>query len=106
MVRVALYDRETRAAHLVYEVLAVVVAEFLCPDDTMQIGLHQLLHKIHLVEIINTWGIKDVKYGNDVFVAKVAQKLDLAKSSQTEHGVLKGRDALDCNFTLSWQVYC
>lgn len=35
------------SACLVQEVLAMVVAEILCADDTVQIGLEQFLYKVH-----------------------------------------------------------
>lgn len=37
----------------------------------------------------------DVENGNDVLVVEVAEQLHLAQRSQTEHGVVKGRDLLD-----------
>lgn len=37
---------------LVYKVLAMVVAELLGTDDTMEVSLHKLLNEIDLCELV------------------------------------------------------
>jgi hypothetical protein len=59
--------------HLINEVLAMVVAQFLRPDDAMHIGLHQLLNEIYLRELMNGGRSKDVENGDYVLVMKMAK---------------------------------
>lgn len=67
--------------YLVDKILAVIVAQFLSSDNAMQVGLHQLLHEVYVFEQCETVRLKDVENGDDVFVAKVPEKLDLAKGA-------------------------
>jgi hypothetical protein len=63
---------------LVYEVLAVIVAELLGADDSVQVGLHELLDEVDLLEIvIGVWS-ENVEYGDDVFVMEVEEEAHLA----------------------------
>lgn len=66
----------------------------------MQVGLHQLLDEIHVSEQLETRRLEDVENGDDVLVAKVAEKFDLAEGAQTKHGMVKGRDTLDRDLSL------
>ena len=86
--------------YLVYKVLTVVVAESLRSDDAMQVGFHELLHEIDVSEQLEAGRLEDVEDGDDVFVAKVAEQLDLAEGAETEHGVVEGGDALDGDLAL------
>ena len=79
---------------MVDKVLAVVVAQSLRSDDAVQVGLHELLHEIDVSELLEAGRLEDVEDGDDVFVAKVTEQLDLAESAQTEHGVVEWGDAL------------
>ena len=72
----------------------MVVAQSLRSDDVVQVGLHELLHEIDVSELLEAGRLEDVEDGDDIFVAKVAEQLDLAESTQTEHGVVERRDAL------------
>lgn len=38
--------------HLVYKVLAMIIAQILSPNDAMQIRLHQLLDQIDFLEVV------------------------------------------------------
>ena len=58
---------------MVDEVLAVIVAEFLGPNDTIEICLHELLYQIHLVKIFDAWRTKDVQNRYDVLMMKVSK---------------------------------
>lgn len=82
------------AAYLIDEILAVIIAEHLSADDAVHIGLHELLNEIDLPEVVERWGTKNVEDGDDVFVAEVSEELDLAQSTKTKHGMVKGSDAL------------
>lgn len=57
----------------------MIVTQLLSSDNAMQVGLHQLLDEIYIFERLGTGRLKDVENGDDVFVAKVPEKLDLAK---------------------------
>ena len=80
-----------------YKVLAVVVAQSLRSDDAVQVGLHELLHEIDVPEQLEARRLEDAEDGDDVFVAKVTEQLDLAECAQTEYGV---GDALYATFAL------
>lgn len=86
--------------HLIDEVLAVIVAELLRADDAVEICLHKLLDEVDLAELVDVGRLEDVEDGDDVFVMEVAKELYLAECSETEHGVIKWRDALDCDLAL------
>ena len=75
---------------MIDKVLTMVVAEFLSPNHTMQVGLHQFLYEVNLLEIVKTWRLQDIDDCNDIFVMKVTKKFNLAKSSKTKHRVIKG----------------
>ena len=72
----------------------MVVAQSLRSDDAVQVGLHELLHEIDVSELLEAGRLEDVEDGDDIFVAKVAEQLDLAECAQTEHGVVERCDAL------------
>jgi hypothetical protein len=72
----------------------VVVAQSLGADDAVEVGLHELLHEVDVPEGREAGRLEDVEDGDDVFVAKVAEELDLAEGAETEHGVVEGGDAL------------
>lgn len=93
-----------KATHLVDEVLAMVVAEGLGPDDTVEIGLHEFLDEVDFLEELEGGGLEDVEDGDDVLVAKVAEELDLAESAKTEHVEVEGGDALDGDLALGGDV--
>ena len=89
-----------RGTDLVYEVLAVIVAELLGTNDAVKIGLHKFLDEVDLLEVIERGRAENVEYGDDVLVVEVAEELDLAEGAETEHGVVEGGDALDGHFAL------
>lgn len=89
---------------LIDEVLAMVVGQRLCPDDPVQICLHELLYEVYFAEFMDIGGAEDVEDGDDVFVVKVAEELDLAEGAQAKHGVVEGRDALDGHLAARWDV--
>lgn len=49
-----------RHTHLVNEILAMVVAQFLGSDNTMQIGFHELLNEIYLSKMLKGWRSENV----------------------------------------------
>jgi hypothetical protein len=53
------------------------------------------LNKIHLLELLKVRIAYEFEYGDDVFMTEMPQQLDLAESSETEHGVIEGTDFLD-----------
>lgn len=63
------------------------------------------LYEIYLSKVVKVGGTQDVEYRYNIFVAEVAQELDLAESTQTEHGMVERRDALDCYSALRWVVH-
>ena len=71
----------------------------------MQIRLHEFLHEVNLLEIIETGGSQDVENRDDVLVMEVTQQLYLAKRSQTEHRVIKGGNTLYRDLPLGGYVY-
>jgi len=91
--------------YLVDEILTVVVAQTLRSDHAVEVGLHELLDEIDIPERLEAGRLEDVEDGDDVFVAKVAEQLDLAEGAQTEHGVVKRRDALDGDLALRRLVH-
>ena len=62
-----------RGTDLVYEVLAVIVAELLGTNDAVKIGLHKLLDEVDLLEVIERGRTEDVEYGDDVLVVEVTE---------------------------------
>ena len=72
----------------------------------MQIGLHELLDEIDLLEAEEIGWSEDVEDGDDVLVVEVSEELDLAEGAETEHGVVKGGDALDCDAALGGEMSC
>lgn len=47
-------------AHLIDKVLAVVIAQVLRADYSVQIRFHQLLDKVHLLEILERRGLNNI----------------------------------------------
>lgn len=92
--------------YLVDKVLTVVIRQRLCPDDPVQIGLHELLYEIDLAKVVYVGWPEDVEDGDDVLVVKVAEELDLAEGTKTEHGVVEGGDALDGDLATGRDVDC
>lgn len=82
----------------------MIVAECLCADDAMEVGLHELLDEIDLPELCEARGLEDVEDGDDVLVVEVAEKLDLAEGAETEHGVVEGGDSLYGDLALGGDV--
>lgn len=89
-----------QVTHLVDKVLTMIVAQPLRPDHAVQVGLHEFLYEIDLFKELETGRLENVENGDDVFVAKVPKKLDLAEGAETKHGVVKGGDALDGDLAL------
>lgn len=58
-------------------------------------GIQTYLDQIDLVERLVAPRLLDIKNTDDILVVEIAQQLHLTKGSQTEHGVIKGRDLLD-----------
>ena len=92
--------------HLINKILAMIIAQVLRPDNAMKICLHEFLYKEHLREIFDAWRLENVKDCDDVFMAKVTEELDLAKSAQTKHGVIKRSNFLDSDMALGPHVHC
>ena len=86
--------------HLVNEILTVIIAESLCSDNSVQVGLHQLLYEVDFFEVLERWRAENVKDGNDVLVVEVSEEPYFTKSAQAEHGMIKGGDTLDRYFAL------
>lgn len=78
----------------------MIIAEFLGPDDAMQICLHQFLDKVYLLERFERRWLEYVKDGDDVFVTKVPEEFDFAESTETKHGMIERSDAFDGYFSL------
>lgn len=70
----------------------------------MQVGLHQLLDEIDVFEQLETGRLKDVEDRDNVLMAKVPEKLDLAKGAQTKHGMVERGDTLYGDLPLRWLV--
>ena len=71
----------------------------------MQIRLHEFLHEVNLLEIIETGGSQNIENRDDVLVMEVTQQLYLPQRSQAEHRVIKGGDTLDRDLPLGGYVY-
>jgi hypothetical protein len=90
--------------HLINEVLTMIITQLLCPDDPMEISLHELLDEVDLLEALEIRGTEDIEDGDDVLVVEVAEELDFAEGAETEHGVVEGSYALDCDAALGGDV--
>lgn len=99
-------ERDRLTTDLVYKVLAMIIAQLLGTDDTMKVGLHELLDKVNLGELVYTTGLEDIKDGDDVFVMKVSEEFYFTESPETKHSMVEGGDAFDSNFALSEHVGC
>jgi hypothetical protein len=53
-------------AYLIDEVLAVIIAQILRSNHSVQIRLHQFLHKVHLLEVLVGGGLHDVENVDDL----------------------------------------
>jgi hypothetical protein len=53
------------------------------------------LDKVDFGEGLIVPRLLDVEDGDDVFVVEISQQLHLSQCSQTEHGVVEGRNLLD-----------
>ena len=96
--------RDARKTYLVNEVLAMIVAELLRPNDAMEVGLHELLNEVDLLEVVETRRTEDIENGDDVLVMKVAEELDFAEGAEAEEGVLEGEDLLDRDLSVGGLV--
>ena len=56
----------------------MVIAQRLRSDDAMQVGLHKLLHKINLLEVVERRGFQDIEDRYYVLMVEVAEEFDLA----------------------------
>jgi hypothetical protein len=92
--------------HLINKILAVIIAQVLRPDNAMKICLHEFLYKEHFREIFDAWRLENIKDCDDVFMAKVTEEFDLAKSAQTKHGMIKRSNFLDSDMALGPHVHC
>lgn len=66
-------------------------------------GAH--LDEVDLAELGERRRAQDVEDSDDVFVVKMPEQLDLAQGAETEHGVVEGRDALDCDLATGRYVH-
>jgi len=67
---------------LVEEILAVVITEILCSDDSVQVGLEKFLYKVNLVErFVGGW-LNDVEYRDDLGVSEILCHLFLPTSPE------------------------
>jgi hypothetical protein len=67
---------------LIEEILAVVVTEILCSDDSVQVGLEEFLNEVDLVErFVGGW-LNDVEYRNDLRVSEILCHVFLPTSSE------------------------
>jgi hypothetical protein len=82
----------------------MVVTEGLGAYDAMHVSLHELLDEIDVPKVVEGGGAEDVEDGDDVLVVEVAEELDLPESAEGEHGVVKGRDALDGDLALGGEM--
>lgn len=55
------------AKGLIREILTMVVRQLLGTDDSMQVGLHELLNQVHLGERFIGAGFDNVEDADDVF---------------------------------------
>jgi hypothetical protein len=90
----------------------------LCSDHTVEVGLHELLDKVDLIELVERRRLRDVEDGDDLrcpdqeqphavmvrqcthvlvhtCLGEVLEQLELAEGAETEKRVLEGQDALD-----------
>ena len=103
------------AQRLVDEILAVIIRQLLCADDTVHVGLHKFLalmsvssllesslhahlNEVNLSERLVVARLLDVEDRDDVLVVEIPQQLHLSQCSQTEHGVIKRSDLLNSHF--------
>jgi len=86
------------AEGLVDKVLAVVIRQILCANNTVHIGLHKLLDEIDFGEGLIAAGFLDVEDRYNVLMVEVSQQLHLTQGSKAEHGVIEGRNLLDSDF--------
>lgn len=92
--------RRATRLHLINKILAVIVAQLLRSDDAMKICFHEFLHKIYFCEICDAWRLENVEDCDDIFMAKVTEEFDFAKSTQTKHGMIKRSNLLDSDISL------
>jgi hypothetical protein len=83
----------------------MVVAEFLCADDTVKVRFHKFLNEIDFSKFIKIWRPEDIEDRYDVLMVKVSEEFDLPERPKTEHGMIEGSDALNCDSPLSWNMY-
>jgi hypothetical protein len=67
---------------LVEEILAVVITEILCSDDSVEVGLEEFLNKVDLVERFVRGWLNDVEYRDDLGVSEILCHLFLPASPE------------------------
>ena len=92
-------DRLEAAQDLVRKVLRMIVAQRLRAHDAVQVRVHHLLHKVHVLVREAVARHDDVQQLDDVLAAavlvKVAQQAQLTQRAHRQQVVLERRDALD-----------
>lgn len=106
---------------------ALIIRQFLTPDDSVQVRLHQLLARagsevsrvsrerererrgsyldeVDFSEALERGRFDNIEDRDDVLVVKPAQEFDLAQGAQAEHGVVERGDLLDCDFGFGRRV--
>ena len=87
--------------YLVEEVADVVVTQPLGFQKFVQVRLHQGLHDVHILQSLNSWRPQDVSNVNYVFMLKSVENFDFSERSLAVCLVLKGRDFLDGNLSVT-----
>jgi hypothetical protein len=64
------------------------------------------LDEVDFLEVFDVRWLEYVEDRDYVFMIEVAKQLDLAQGAQTEHRVVKGRNAFDGHFALRWYMDC
>lgn len=92
--------------HLVDEVLTMIVAQYLSPNDPMEVCFHQFLDEVYFSEIIERWRTEDIEDANDVLVVEMAEETDLAQRSKRKHAVVEGCYSFDGNLACRGEMDC
>ena len=64
------------------------------------------MNEVDFFEVFDVRWLEYVEDRDYVFMIEVAKQLDLAQGAQTEHRVIKGRNAFDGYFALRWHMDC
>ena len=70
-------DVRQASEDLIEEVADVVVAQSLCLQQLVKIGLHETLHDVHVSQAVHTDCPQDVPDVDDVLVLEPVEDLDL-----------------------------